>query len=368
MSQGAFIPWAKPQFYGSEQKFVMDALESTWISGGPYVTAFEKAMADICQAKYALATSNGTTAIHLAFLALGLQAGDEVVVPAFAFQAAANIAMHMNIKPVFADVTADTWCLDAGDVEKRITPATKAIVAVHTYGNLCDMDSLRALTREKGLFLVEDAAEGFPSRYKNRYAGNLGDVGTFSFHATKPVTTGEGGMVMTDNEEVAGQAALFRSHGMARQDRFYWHELHGHNFRLTNLQAALGCAQLEHLATIINTRKQIYTAYKERLEEFEGLSFQQITPDTDTVFWAFGVKLDADIFPQGRDAVMKQIAEHNIETRPAFYPASALAYLNAPTFRNADEIGYSSLSLPSYPGLTEDELDHVCEALKACRR
>src|SRR5258706_3287091 len=299
------IPWAKPVLWGNEQKYVLAALSSTWISGGEFVDRLENEFANYCGITHAVSASNGTTALHLAYLAANLSAGDEVVVPGFAFLAAANVALHMGAKPVFAEVDPDTWCMTAEAIERCLTPKTKIIVPVHTYGNVCSMDDILSLAKKRRIAVLEDAAESFPSRYKGKVSGTLGDLGTYSFQATKTITSGEGGMVVTRDASARDRMALYRSHGLLRK-RHYWHELPGHNFRLTNLQAALGCAQLEHLETIVRERARVYRSYVAGLSRIRGVLPQQFAKDVEAVVWAVAVKLDLAAFPQGRDAVMAQ--------------------------------------------------------------
>src|SRR5882724_2279623 len=203
------IPWAKPDLLGNEKQYVAEALSSTWISDGPFVGRFENDFKKYCGGRHATTASNGTTALHMAFLAMGVGPGDEVIVPGFAFMAAANVALHVGAKPVFTEVDPATWCMTATDVERCISPRTKLIVPVHTYGNVCDMDEILTLANAKSILVLEDAAEAFASRYKNRLAGVYGTVGTFSFHATKTITTGEGGMVITDSRELSEKLYLF---------------------------------------------------------------------------------------------------------------------------------------------------------------
>src|SRR6185503_11850661 len=249
------IPWAKPDFWGKEQEYLVQALSSTWISGGAFVERFERDFAAYVGARYALTSSNGTTALHMAYLGLGVGPGDEVVIPGFCFLAGANVAIHMGAKPVFCEVDPRTWCATAEAIERVLTPRTKVIVPVHTYGNVCRMDEINALAKSRGVAVIEDAAESFASTYRGTQAGMMSDIGSFSFQATKTITTGEGGMVVTEREDLQKTMALYRSHGMLRK-RFYWHEVPGHNFRLTNLHAAIGCAQLERLDRIIVERRR----------------------------------------------------------------------------------------------------------------
>ncbi|MCA9130864.1 MAG: aminotransferase class I/II-fold pyridoxal phosphate-dependent enzyme, partial [Planctomycetales bacterium] len=239
----AFIPWATPSYWGREREYVNDALESVWISGGPYVDRFELEFANALGVAHAITVSNGTTALHLAMLGLEIEPGDEVILPGFGFMAAANIVLHMGARPVFADVDPATWCMDPESVAAKVSNRTKAIVPIHTYGCAADLSSLRNLCMSKGIALIEDAAEALGTKFGGLQVGTVGAVGTFSFHATKTITTGEGGMVTTNDDALNERMRLFRNHGMS--GRRYYHHVAGHNFRMTNLQAALGCAQLE---------------------------------------------------------------------------------------------------------------------------
>jgi perosamine synthetase len=356
------IPWARPVFWGDEQIRVNEALASTWISGGPFVDQFEQSFSVLSGGAGALAVSNGTTAIHLAYLALGIQAGDEIVVPGFGFLAAANIALHMGARPVFCEVDPDTWCMRAEDIAPVLTARTKAIVVVHTYGNVCDMDSILALANERGIPVIEDTAEAFPSRYRGQLAGTLGTIGTFSFQATKTITTGEGGMVITRDDDLCEQMTLYRSHGLRRK-KHYWHEVPGLNCRLTNMQAALGCAQMEKLDRIVTERHRVYEAYAKRLAPMAGVTMQIFRPEVSPVVWAIAIRLDSKVFPQGRDAVLSQMLKVGIETRPGFYSPSQIKYFNCPSLPICDTLAASVISLPSYPTLTEQEIEHICSQL-----
>jgi len=361
------IPWAKPTYWGKEEQYVLEALRSTWISGGPFIERFERALCEYLGVQHALAVSNGTAAIHLAYVALGLSAGDEIVVPAFGFMAAANIALQLGMKPVFCDVHPRTWCMGAEDVRAVITPKTRAIVPVHSYGNVCDMESLLALGRERGIFVIEDAAEALGSRAGNVYAGTLGTINTFSFHATKTIATGEGGLVVTDDDKLAHTARLYRSHGL-RRERHYWHEVPGHNFRMTNLQAALGCAQFEHIAAITRERRRVFSEYEHRLGGIPGVVMQQRTHGSDPLTWAMSVLLASDVFPQGRDCVSMALAEKGIETRPGFQPPSEMAYFSDKRYPVADKLGRWVLSLPTFATLHDDEIEYICRQLSTLAR
>ena len=357
------IPWAQPTFCGNEQRYASEAIASTWISGGHFVDRFESEFAKYSGNRYAITASNGTTAIHMALLALSVGPGDEVVVPGFAFMAAANVALHLGAKPVFTEVDPETWCMTAKDAERCLSPRAKAIVPVHTYGNVCAMDAIIALAKERSIAVVEDAAEAFASRYKGRQAGSMSELGTFSFQATKTITTGEGGMVVTDSSDLASRLRLFRSHGMLH--RRYWHEVPGHNFRLTNLQAAMGCAQLENLEQTIRERRRVYTCYQRCLANVPGVVMQQYNSDVEPVVWAIAARLDPQAFPRGRDAVMRELQTAGIETRNGFYAASLMTHLyDCPQLPVCESLSRNVISLPTFPALTEEQIEIVCTQLK----
>lgn len=360
------IPWAQPTFCGNEQRYVSEAIASTWISGGHFVDRFESEFAKYTGSRHAVTASNGTTAIHLGLLALSVGPGDEVVVPGFGFMAAANVALHLGAKPVFTEVHPETWCMTAGNAESCLSPRTKAIVPVHTYGNVCAMDEIIALGKERAITIVEDAAEAFASRYQGRQAGTMSALGTFSFQATKTITTGEGGMVVTNGSALSDRLRLFRSHGML--DRRYWHEVPGHNFRLTNLQAAMGCAQLEILEQMIGERKRVYACYHTYLAKLPGVVLQRYNSDVDPVVWAVAARLDPQAFPQGRDAVMRELQAAGIETRNGFYAASLMTHLyHCPRLPVCESLSQSVISLPTFPALTEAQIETVCTKLKNLR-
>jgi perosamine synthetase len=363
-----WIPWAKPALYGDEADAVVDALRSTWISGGPYVDAFEKEMALRLGSPYAIAVSNGTTALHLALLGLGIGPGDEVVVPAFTFVAAANMALAAGANLVFADVDPFTWLIEPVSVARVISPRTRAIVAVHLYGNVADMDALAEIASEHRTALVEDAAEACFSRYKGRSAGTMGHVGTLSFQATKTITTGEGGMVLTPDERMFRRMVLLRDHGM-RQDKRYWHDVVGYNYRLTNLQAALGCAQLRHLETIRTERARVHQTYRDCLADTDNFQQQVFREGVDALLWTFagrieGAECDTDKLEARRDAVIGIMKERGIETRPGFYALSTLPPYGCPELPNASRVAASVISLPTYPSLADQTIERICDELR----
>lgn len=361
------ISWAEPTLWGREEEYAVDALRSTWISGGPYVDRLEADFARYAGARHVLAVTNGTAALHLAYLATGIGAGDEIIVPGFAFMAAANMARMVGATPVFADIDPETWCITAETVAPLITERTRAIVAVHTYGNVCALEPLLALGEERGVFVIEDAAESIGSRWRGRMSGTIAPLGVYSFHATKTITTGEGGAVTTHDDALAERMRLYRSHGMARTR--YLHAVAGHNFRLTNLQAAIGCAQLEQIDRIVAKRSQVWHTYRARLQTMPGVTMQVIETDVDPVMWAVGAHLNSVQYPQGRDAIMSQMTLLGIETRPGFYPASAMPHLYGPQrLPESDALAASILVLPSSPSLDEARIHRICDALASLAR
>lgn len=361
------ISWASSHFWGKEQCYVVDALQSNWISGGEYVERFEENFAKFCKIPYAITASNGTTALHMAYLALGIGPGDEVIVPGFGFMAAANVALHLGAKPVFTEVDPDSWCMTAEAIEGCITEKTKAIVPIHTYGNVCDMNSIMDLAENKQLIVIEDAAEAVGSKYLGRMAGTIAHVGTYSFHATKTITTGEGGAVVSRDAKLRDRMKLFRSHGMS--SKRYWHEVAGHNFRLPNMQAAMGCAQLEQIETIIQERGRVYETYKKLLQNEEDITLQKYTEHVDPVVWAIAGAITVSAFPQGRDALMSQLLEMGIETRPGFYSANTMPHLYGDfQLPGCDDLSRRVLSFPSSPTLTEEEIEYICTSFRSCKK
>jgi perosamine synthetase len=359
------IHWATASLLGNEKKYVLDAISSTWISGGPYVDRLEKDLRAYCGSPNVLVSSNGTTAIHLAYLAANLQPGDEVILPGFGYMAAANVALHMHLRPIFCEVDPKTWCMRAQDVEKVLTPKTKAIVPIHTYGNVCEMKPILKLAQKLKLAVIEDAAEAFGSTYEGKRAGTLSSLGTYSFHATKTISTGEGGAVTTDREDFAQTIRLMRSHGVGATR--YLHQVAGHNFRMTNMQAALGCAQLEQVQLIAAKRRELWCWYKDVLSMIPGVTLQHFEENVDAIVWAVAVVLDPKIFSRGRDNVMCKMSEEGIETRPGFYSANSMQHLyGSQQLVTCDYLARNIISLPSSPVFNKSQIESICESLAQC--
>lgn len=363
MENNNHIPWSKPRFWGNEKEYVQDALNSSWISSGEYLNKLENSFAILFDKKNVLLTSSGTTALHLAYLSLGFNEGDEIIIPGFAFLTSANIALQMKLKPVFAEVDPKTWCLSVPSVEKLITRKTRAIVPVHTYGNVCQMDEIMQLAQRNDLIVIEDCAEALFSKYNNQFCGTFGHVSCFSFQAIKTITTGEGGLVVTDHEEIFQNMKLYHSHGL-RERGTYRHEIPGYNFRLTNIQAALGLAQFEKKEKIIQERKRIFEQYRLFFSNLDGVELQQSYPAVDPVWWAFAIKLHESAFPQGRDGVIQELKDEGIETRPGFIASSLLNIYEKHSLPVCEALSSRIISLPSSAELQDEEVDMICRKLK----
>lgn len=361
------IPWGKPCLGDKEREHLLRALDSTWISGGEFVDRFEADFARIIGTGHAVTASSGTSALHLALLAAGVGPGDQVIVPGFTFVAPANMTILTGATPVYADIDPGTWCIDADEVKKCITKKTKAIIPVHLYGNVCDMAALEELAEANGLFLIEDVAEAVFSRYRGKYAGSFGDLGCFSFQATKTITMGEGGAVVTGDAKLSQRIRILRSHGM-REDRRYWHDSVGYNYRLTNLQAALGCAQLADMRRIVREKARVYRRYSKNLSGLPGIELQQIREEVEPVMWAVAIKIDPSHFKGDRDYLIRELLRRRIETRPGFYPFSVMPLYHAKPLPVAESVSRNVISLPSYLALEDEKIDYICRQLRSLLR
>lgn len=352
------IPWAKPYFFGQEKKYLLNAIKSTWISDGQYILKLEKIIKKKLKTNYAFAVNNGTSAIHLAFLAAGLKPGDEIIVPGYGYMAAANIAKLMNLKVRFADIDKRTFCLDLVNLKKSLTKKTKAVVTINTYGNVKDLDKIKKFLSSKKILFIEDAAESLCSKYKNKYAGTFGDMGTFSFHATKSIVTGEGGMVITNNSKLAKMLSLYRSHGVKKLR--YKHYVHGHNFRLTNLQAAIGFAQFKNINKIVKKRQQIYKWYLKFIND-EKICLQKFEDIKQAVPWTFAFYLNNSKY--SRDEIIKKMREKKIETRNGFYSADRLKIFSANKNKllNSNILSKKTICLPFFYEMSVKDVCKICK-------
>ncbi|HEX8734986.1 MAG TPA: DegT/DnrJ/EryC1/StrS family aminotransferase [Pyrinomonadaceae bacterium] len=364
------IPVAAPALNGNEKKYVDDCMESGWISSaGKYIELFEAGFAEFCGAAHAVACCNGTIALHLALVALGVRQGDEVIVPTLTFVATANAVTYCGASPVFVDSEPETWNLDPRQVEAKITPRTKGIIAVHLYGHPAKMSELKEIARRHNLFLLEDAAEAHGAIYKGQTVGSIGDAAAFSFYANKIITTGEGGMFVTGDDALAERARLLRGQGMDSTRR-YWFPIVGYNYRMMNLPAAIGLAQLEKIDEQLAARSRIAASYRKNLQGIEGLTWQNEMLWARHVYWMFNVILEPNVWA-ARDEVMKILGEQGIETRPVFYPAHTFPpYAESASgeeFPIAERLSRNGISLPTWAGLKSEDIDYICDCLRKCK-
>lgn len=354
-------PIYRPYLCGREKDYVAECLESTWISSrGEFISRFENEFAQYIGARYASSVCNGTVALHLALETLGLEPGDEVIVPTLTYIASINTIIQAGARPVFADSLADTWQLDPDEVLNRITPRTRAVMAVHLYGLPCDMDRLAAICREYGLYLIEDCAEAFGTLYKGRHVGNFGDIAAFSFFGNKTITTGEGGMVVANDERLIDRARHLKNQAVSAE-REYWHDTVAYNYRMTNICAAIGVAQLQQAPVILEKKRQIAAWYEDGLRDLP-LEMHHEIPETRHSYWMCSLALDSADCRQG---LRNHLRAAGIETRPVFPPAHTMPHcLSAEDFPVAESLGARGINLPSYPGLSEGEVGEICSAIR----
>ena len=358
------ISVAQPKLEGNERKYVLDCLDTNWISSnGKYIGAFEEAFAAFCGVKHAVAANNGTTALHLALVALDLQPGDEVIIPTVTYIATANAVRYCGGVPVLVDVCADTMNIDPLQIEKAISPRTRGIIPVHLYGHPADMEQVSAIAKKHGLWVVEDAAEAHGAEVNGKRVGSMSECATFSFFGNKIVTTGEGGMVTTNDDAIAARLRLFRGQGVDPKRR-YWFPVIGFNYRMTNIQAAIGLAQMETIEVSLRDRQEIARMYDEALGPLKDLL---VLPTTQAgmhhVYWMYTVFLRSG-GESRRDELMRALDDAGIETRPVFYPMHVLPpYKEDKAYPVADEWAQRGLNLPTHQYLTRDDINRVASAI-----
>lgn len=362
-----FIPVASPALVGKEKEYVLDCLESTWISSnGKYIDMFERKFAEFCKAKYGVSCCNGTLALHLALLAFNVGPGDEVIVPTLTFVATANAVTYCGAKPIFVDSEPETWNIDVSKIEDKITKRTKGIIVVHLYGHPVDMDPVLDIAHRHGLFVIEDAAEAHGAEYKRQRVGSIADIGTFSFYGNKIITTGEGGMIVTNNEKVANKIRLLRGQGMDPNKR-YWFPILGFNYRMTNIAAAIGLAQLENIDWHLERRQENTKLYKELLKNNLNVTVQPEKEWAKNVYWMTSILL-SDNCPLKRDEMLEKLYHAGIETRPVFYPMHTLPMYCDSNKENefviSERLSKNGLNLPSSSTLTHDDIIFICEKIR----
>ncbi len=364
---GKIIPVCEPTIAGKEKEYLLDCLDSNWISSaGKYIPAFEDKFAAECHCKYGVACVNGTVALHLGLAALGLEPGDEVILPTFTMIATINAIAYTGATPVLIDSEPHTWNMDVTQLADKITPKTRAIIPVHTYGHPVDMDPIMELAEQHGIFVMEDAAEAHGAEYKGRRAGGLGHAAGFSFYANKIITTGEGGMITTNDAKFAALTQNLRDHAFS-SERHFWHKYVGFNYRMTNMQAAIGLAQTEQMSGFVADRRRNAALYTELLKEIPGIVTPPEAGWAKNVFWMYSLLVE-DEFGMTRDQLRAFLARHGIETRTFFIPMH-LQPIYYEAFKGqrypvAEMLCQRGFYLPSASSLTAQQITYIISIVR----
>ncbi len=365
------IPVAGPWITQKEIDYVADAVRNAWYSNANiYHERFERGFAEYLGVRYAIALPSCTSAIHLALLAFGVGPGDEIIVPDTTWIATAAPISYVGATPVFADIDPETWCLSAQAFEACITPRTKAVIPVDLYGGMPDMDAIREIAARHRIVIIEDAAEAIGSEYHGKRAGSLGDVGVFSFHGSKTLTTGEGGMLVTDSEDIFHRVMFLRDHGRKPGDIQFYNTEVAYKYKMSSMQAALGLAQLERVEELVARKREIFDWYRDALAGMDGVTLNAEPPGTRNSYWMVTVILDAK-FGIRKEQLMTHLSEQGIATRSFFYPLSSLpAYAElrqAAEAQTRNRVSYKvspyGVNLPSALNLTGEQVGHVCDTL-----
>ena len=362
------IHYTKPSITELEVSYATDAARNGWGEKCyEYINKFEEKFIEYTGAKYAIATSSCTGAIHMGLSALGVKAGDEVILAETNWIASAAPITYVGAMPVFVDVLEDTWCIDPAAVEAAITPHTKAIIAVHIYGNVCEMDKLLVIGEKYGIPIIEDAAEAIGSHWYGKHAGTLGKFGSFSFHGTKTLTTGEGGMFITNDKDFYEKVLTLSNHGRARdQVKQFWPDAVGFKYKMSNIQAAIGYGQMERIHDLVNRKREIFTYYYKHLANLPGITMNPENANTINGYW-----MPTLVFNKStgitREKLQEAFAAENIDARVFFYPLSILPmFEDISANTNAWNIPSRAINLPSYHDITTPDLDRVIEVVKSC--
>lgn len=361
------ILYTRPSITDLETGYAADAARNGWGERCyEYIQRFEELFRNHLDVEYAIATSSCTGALHLGLAALDISAGDEVILADTNWIASVAPVVHIGATPVFVDIDPQSWCLDAAQVERAITSKTRAIIAVHLYGNLCDMDKLLALGAKYGIPVIEDAAEAIGSVYKGKRAGALGKFGTFSFHGTKTLTTGEGGMFVTNDAALYERVLTLNNHGRARgQTKQFWPDIVGYKYKISNLQAAIGCGQMERVEELVARKRAIMAYYRSRLSGLRGAKLNYEPPGCVIGAWMPSIVFDAST-GLTREKLQAALVADNIDARVFFHPLSSLPmFTPQPQNRWAFDIPTRAINLPTYHDMTPEQLERVCDVIKA---
>lgn len=358
-----FIPISQPSITQKEIDYVTDAVSSGWVSSlGKYIDSFEEKFAAYCSTNHAIATSNGTTALHLALVALGIKNDDEVIIPDLTFVATANAVKFTGAKVVIVDIDEETLCISPQAIENAITPKTKAIIPVHLYGHPANMDEINKIAQKYNLVVVEDAAEAHGAEVNGQKVGGLSKAGVFSFYGNKIITSGEGGMITTNDEDLYHRMKHLRDHAMSKEKR-YWHTEVGFNYRMTNLQAALGVAQFERIGDILDKKREIFEWYQDLLKGVEGIKLNHQASWAKNVYWMVCLEVGGYTEDQ-RDDLIKNLKTKGIDSRPYFYPISDMPMYGSVDTPVCHKVYQRGLNLPSYFDITKAQVEQVCNQLK----
>lgn len=371
-----FIPVCEPTLSGNEEKYVTDCIKTGWISSsGKYVGEFEQQFAKYCDCSYGVAVCNGTVALHLAITALGIGNSDEVIIPTFTMAASAYAVCYTGAKPVFVDADKDTWNIDVEKIEEKITSKTKAIIPVHIFGNPCNMDKITEIASKYNLYIIEDAAEAHGAEYKSKKVGSFSDIAAFSFFANKNLTTGEGGMVVTNDKKLYDNARYFKNMCFPLDaSRVYEHANIGYNYRMSNIHAAIGLAQVEKADIYRDMRIKNHNIYKKYLSDIEGVIFQKDEENGLNVCWMNTILLEPEKYGHTKEELIAHLKENEIDTRLLFTGMHRQKFLkdygcdmkgNYPVSDNLTENGFY---LPSASSLTEEQIKYICETIKEFKR
>ena len=358
------IPLYEPFIGKLEKTYVNDCLNTNWISSrGKYVKLFEDKFKNYINIKYAIAVCNGTAALHVALLALGIGRKDEVITPTFTYIATANSINYVGASVKFVDSKKTSWQIDENKISNHITSRTKAILVPHIYGQACEMNKIKQICKKNKLFLIEDCAESFGSYYRNKHVGTFGDVSTFSFFGSKTITTGEGGMVVTNNYKIAQKVERLKMVGNDK-DKHYWHNIVGYNYRMTNLCAAIGYGQLSKAKFILKKKRNIFQIYKKNLKNLP-ISLHEECSNTTHSYWMVSILVNNE---KTRDKLRNYLKNLNIETRPTFYPIHTMPMYYNKKYKNkfpvATQLGKGGVNLPSGPLLTKKDILFICSKIK----
>lgn len=363
------IPVCEPFIGGEELEYVIDCIKTNWISSkGKYIEEFEQRFASYCDCKHGISTTSGTTALHLALASLGIGPGNEVIVPTFTMISTAFAIVYTGAKPVLIDAEPETWNMDVTKIEEKISPRTKAIMLVHIYGHPCDMEPIMKIASKYNLHVVEDAAEAHGAEYKGKRTGGIGHVGCFSFYANKIITTGEGGMVVTNDDGVAKKARALK--GLAHSEgRRFLHTDIAFNYRMTNIQAAIGLAQFEKIDELVERRRTHAYLYNSGLKDIQGIKLPTEKEWAKNVYWMYSILVENG-FGITRDELMKRLGEKGIETRTFFIPCHQqpafrkIGLFQGEVYSVAEELSTKGLYLPSGSGLSPAEIEYICDMVK----